>query len=80
MSNYLNTLQEAIDILSNGTHSWMERLFSQGPASKLKNLSSMNVWNGWMTWQEDYRPADTGYLTGRLWLLYLITGENDFKN
>ena len=59
MSNYLNTLQEAVDILSNGTHSWMERLFSKGPTAELKNLSSMNVWNGWMTWQADYRPADT---------------------
>ena len=80
MSNYLNTLQEAVDILSNGTHSWMERLFSKGPTEELKNLSSMNVWNGWMTWQADYRPADTGYLTGRLWLLYILTGEDDFKN
>ena len=80
MSNYLNTLQEAVDILSNGTHSWMERLFSKGPTAELKNLSSMNVWNGWMTWQADYRPADTGYLTGRLWLLYILTGEDDFKN
>ena len=80
MSNYLNTLQEAVDILSNGTHAWMERLFSKGPTAELKNLSSMNVWNGWMTWQADYRPADTGYLTGRLWLLYILTGEDDFKN
>jgi unsaturated chondroitin disaccharide hydrolase len=76
MADYKATLAEAMEIIINGTRVFVRRIFKNGVQGK---LSRVNEWNGRQTWQAEYCNADVGYLMGRLWLLYLHTQENAFK-
>jgi unsaturated chondroitin disaccharide hydrolase len=78
MPDYRATLEETMEILTNGTRVMMRRLFKNGVQGK---LSRVHEWNGRQDWQETYDPADTGYLIGRLWLLYRHNHhDQEFRN
>ncbi len=76
MTAYRSCLKESMEIIAEGTSMAMRRLLPEGAKGY---LGRMNAWTGRYTLVDQYVPFFPGYLLGRLWLLHLYTGKEEYK-
>lgn len=76
MDDHIDTFEEAMALIVHGTRHHVSRLMNDYDGY----VSNFNNWTGRYSRAEAYAPHDTGFLLGRLWVCFIHSGDEEFRD